>query len=84
MMLWIKAQGGGARSTASRFSLAPLKPLNVSDRVNQNFLIFLFAFVLSTAAPVFALDFEVTPAGAELFRERGSVGYFFWGFYRGC
>ncbi len=42
----------------------------------------LFVFVLSAAIPVFALDFEVTPAGSEVFRERGSVGYFYWGVYR--
>lgn len=36
------------------------------------------------AAPAFALDFALTPEGAELLRERGSVGYLYWGLYREC
>ena len=28
--------------------------------------------------------FRITPEGAALLRERGSVGYLYWGMYRGC
>lgn len=28
--------------------------------------------------------FRLTPEGAALLRERGSVGYLYWGTYRGC
>ena len=28
--------------------------------------------------------FRLTPEGAALLRERGSVGYLYWGMYRGC
>ena len=28
--------------------------------------------------------FRITPEGAALLRERGSVGYLYWGTYRGC
>lgn len=44
----------------------------------------LWAVLLSAALPAGALDFELTPAGAELLRERGSVGYLHWGLYREC
>ena len=46
--------------------------------------LFLWAVLLSAALPAEALDFELTPAGAELLRERGSVGYLHWGLYREC
>ena len=28
--------------------------------------------------------FRITPEGAALLRERGSIGYLYWGMYRGC
>jgi len=28
--------------------------------------------------------FRITPEGAALLQERGSVGYLYWGMYRGC
>ena len=46
--------------------------------------LFLWVVLLSVALPASALDFELTPAGAELLRERGSVGYLHWGLYREC
>ena len=48
----------------------------------KNFL--LLAILLTAAFPAFALDFELTPTGAELLRERGSVGFLYWGLYREC
>ena len=44
----------------------------------------LCAILLVSAFPAFARDFELTPAAAELLRERGSVGYLYWGYYREC
>ena len=40
--------------------------------------------LLLMVLPAWALDFELTPAGAELLRERGSVGFLYWGLYREC
>jgi hypothetical protein len=51
----------------------------------KKFRIFvLWLILVTTTCPVFALDFALTPAGADLLRERGSVGYLYWGFYREC
>ena len=47
-------------------------------------ILYLCAFVLLMAVPALALDFTLTPAGAKLLRERGSVGFLYWGLYRGC
>ena len=56
--------------------------------VKKNFLKKIFGGVLAAilimnAAPSAALDFELTPAAEELFREYGSVGHLYWGRYKG-
>ena len=59
-----------------------------SDVVLRKFLavVLLFCLFPLANAALGADDpaFRLTPEGAALLRERGSVGYLYWGMYRGC